>query len=33
MRITRIAKVGKEDKFAIFLDGTLKLFLSGPIYS
>ncbi len=29
MRITRIAKVGKEDKFAIFLDGTLKLFLSG----
>lgn len=29
MQITRIAKVGKEDKFAVFLDGTLKLFLSG----
>lgn len=29
MKITRIAKVGTEDKFAIFLDGTLKLFLSG----
>jgi regulatory protein len=29
MRITRIAKVGKEDKFAVFVDGTLKLFLSG----
>ncbi len=29
MRITRIAKAGKEDKFAVFLDGTLKLFLSG----
>ena len=29
MEITRIAKVGKEDKFAVFIDGVLKLFLSG----
>lgn len=29
MRITRIAKAGKEDKFAVFVDGVLKLFLSG----
>lgn len=29
MQITRIAKVGKEDKFAVFIDGVLKLFLSG----
>ncbi|HEY1646076.1 MAG TPA: RecX family transcriptional regulator [Candidatus Saccharimonadales bacterium] len=29
MKITRIAKVGKQDKFAVFTDGTLKLFLSG----
>ena len=29
MQITRIAKVGKEDKFAVFIDDVLKLFLSG----
>ena len=29
MQITRIAKVGKEDKFAVFIDNVLKLFLSG----
>jgi len=29
LEITRIAKVGKEDKFAVFIDGVLKLFLSG----
>ncbi|MHB1865243.1 MAG: regulatory protein RecX [Candidatus Saccharimonadales bacterium] len=29
MRITKIAKIGKEDKFAVFVDDTLKIFLSG----
>jgi regulatory protein len=29
MRITKIAKIGKEDKFALFIDGVLKLYLSG----
>lgn len=29
MRVTKIAKIGKEDKFAIFIDGTLRLILSG----
>ncbi len=29
MQITRIAKAGKEDQFAVFIDGVLKLFLSG----
>lgn len=29
MRITKIAKIGKEDKFAIFIDDTLRLILSG----
>src|SRR5665213_363445 len=29
MEITKISKVGKQDKFAIFIDGVLKIFLTG----
>ena len=29
MRVTKITKIGREDKFAIFIDDVLKLFLSG----
>ncbi len=29
MQITKIAKIGKEDKFAVFVNGVLKIFLSG----
>lgn len=29
MRITKIAKAGKEDEFAIFVDDILKIFLTG----
>ncbi|MEI9913480.1 MAG: RecX family transcriptional regulator [Candidatus Saccharibacteria bacterium] len=29
MQITKIAKIGKEDKFAVFIDDVLKIFLSG----
>lgn len=29
MKITKIAKMGKEDKFAVFIDDNLKLIISG----
>jgi regulatory protein len=29
MEITKISKIGKQDKFGIFIDGVLKIFLSG----
>ena len=29
MKITKIAKIGKQDKFAVFIDDKLNLFLSG----